>query len=178
MLHFLAALLLALLPAGSHVDPAPDLRTAALGAGLPASYEVVRIVADDVNGFHFGGGLLCVLWGCFEAPPTVGVIAPADWPQEWVLAILFHEVGHAVLGHDPDTHAGALDEWEADRYSAAELCRLGYNGPALNAEALTQVLLRSPEGVWAGSPSHGSLVARIRDIGDRTCSGEAPPQQS
>jgi hypothetical protein len=165
-------LVLAAFSAPAAANAPHNLRTFALEAGLPAAYDV-RLIADtdSPNGAFWPGGTVCFLWSCEEVGPLVYVWAPSDWPREWVLAVLLHEVGHyhqhqeGLIGRAPS----AWLEWDADRRSIRALCALGLNGPELHARMLADLWRR---GGVVDSRSHGNLFARIEHARSRNCQGE------
>jgi hypothetical protein len=171
--RLLAALLLCLVSTYAAADTKPhDLRSFARDAGLPDSVELTLVESETINGYFWRGRLLCQWFVCTYVDPFIGVLAPADWPREWVLAILFHEVGHYHQireGVEPD-------EWDADVRSIRELCRLGLDGPAIHAEMLRAVWEQG--GIVEDSPTHGNIFGRIENAGSRDCAGNrlAAPQ--
>lgn len=149
-------------------EPAPhSLRTFATEAGLPTDFEIVYEVAasePEFNAWFTTGGQVCMMFFfCMEVPPHVYVSAPATWPREWVLAALFHEIGHY---HQYRT-GRAPDEWDADEYAARHLCSIGLNGPELVAGMLSQITYL----VKIESPRHGNHYRRIDNVRSRGCNG-------
>jgi hypothetical protein len=143
-------------------DPAP-LRTRATEAGLPTDFELVEAEGDFVAYFT-EGGVVC-MWEvfCMEVPPHIGVRTPADWPQEWKLAVLYHEIGH----YQQHVAKLPMDEWDADLRSARQLCSMGLNGPELVAEVLAS--FTSQQGLQIESPRHGNHYRRIDNLRQYGC---------
>ena len=159
-----AAAALVLMAVGYAVsEPAPhSLRTFATEAGLPTDFELVQ-ETGDFNAYFTLGGTACVWFYCVEVPPHIFVSAPATWPREWVLAALYHEIGH----YQQYREGLGPDEWDADLRSAKQLCSMGLNGPELVAGMLAHI---TPL-VKIESPRHGNHYRRIDNLRSRGCNG-------
>lgn len=180
-MKLLACLLAVLLLAAGAVaaDPtdAMHYRAVANALGLPESVPIVERDLGEINAYFTPGGLSCGLFFCQEVPQHIALSLPAEWPLEWKLAVLAHEIAHyhwRELGSIP-----AAEEWDADEWGAMALCRVGVNGPEAAAGALAAIGAAYAESTWAiqpGSQSHGSLVQRIRAVAELRCAGRPAPE--
>ena len=156
------AVLLTALPLAA--DPPHDVRSWAREAGLPNSFELLY-EEGDFQAYFTTGGVACLMgpFLCMEYPPHIYVSAPKEWPREFLLFLLYHEIGHyhqVRLG----LHTG---EWNADEFAVRLLCDQGLNGPELAAGALSSI---TPL-VNLDSPAHGNHYQRIDNVRSMRCGG-------
>lgn len=159
----LLATLLLTISAPLAANTEPNLRTYASRAGLPESVGIEEIDMGGPNAYYTKGGTMCIFWVCALVPEHIGLSLPADWPFEFKLAILLHEVGHWAYGHPASS---MLTEWEADDWAVAELCEFGFNGPEIMAGTLIATYgHQMPED----SDTHGSPWERIHRLRAQRC---------
>jgi hypothetical protein len=156
-----AALLVSLLSAPAHASlTEAELRPYATAAGLPADFRL-EVDEAELNGYFTMGGITCSMFYCARYPPHIMV--GAGGPLEYVLAILFHEIGH----YHQVVEGARDDEWDADRRGISALCRAGFNGPEVMA-----AFLRAIAGdVIVDSRSHGNHYRRVDHARAQRCGG-------
>jgi hypothetical protein len=146
-----------------------NLRTFATEAGLPTDFEI-DYEEGDPEAYYTNGGIVCIMFFlCMEMQPHIYVSMPADWPREYVLVALFHEIGH----YHQRSNGQELSEWGADEFAVRHLCSLGMNGPELVAGALSAL---TPY-VEIESPRHGNHYRRVDNARSRGCNGRGLEMQ-
>lgn len=180
LLVCLLALLLLAFSAPVAANEVDNLRTFARGAGLPDAVAIEIQAADadasNANAYYWKGGVVCMWIFCTDVPEHIVLRLPEQWPLEWKLSVLAHEIAHY---HQWRTQlAGYLDpqtlEWDADVMGARLMCRAGYlNGPELAARSLT-AMTTDPWHLGG----HGYHYARIANVRARDCSGSLRSEES
>lgn len=136
------------------------LRADATEAGLPTDFVLVSVVGEPYAYFTVGGQVCFMEVFCEEIPPHVAVRAPADWPREYVTAMLYHELGHYAQWRE----GKPFDEWDADLRGMRAMCARGMNGPEALAGALSAIPNAKIE-----SPRHGNLYRRVDHMRSYGC---------
>ncbi len=171
------------LPAATSDKPASgigELREYARRAGLPDSVPIMDVAnGGGINAYYMKGGYVCFLFFCGTVPEHIGLALPDDWPLEWKVAVLTHEIAHYHQWKDGVVASGipVAIEWDADARAIDRMCEWGWSGNQVQAEALTALWKSQP--AWRrdeASESHGGLPWRIRAAYEHRCGGHRSPE--
>lgn len=164
MRALLAPLLATLLLFSPVAAEAPHtLRDWATAVGLPQTVDVLWEEGAP-DGFYIPEQDVCIFGViCSHVGDTIVVSAPRSWPRQWVLVILYHEIGH----WEQSRERVPRDEWDADLRGIRMLCEQGFNGPELVAELFEYM---TPY-VVINAGTHGNHYQRIKHAREQRCNG-------